>query len=157
MKKVLMSVMLAGIFSAFLVNFAIAHEGSATDPDVQKELSSARRATAKYLDVSVAEADGYVSRLHCVENMGVHYVNSSLQGNFEVDPLTPQVLLYIPTKNGKMRLLGAEYTQAITDPDDPRESPILFGQKFHVSLHVYLWEGNPDGIFEEYNPNVSCW
>ena len=32
----------------------------------------------------------------------------------------------------------------------------LTPQPWHYDLHAWLWERNPDGIFAQYNPNLSC-
>ena len=43
------------------------------------------------------------------------------------------------------------------------EPPVLFGQHFHLNpvagiwaLHVWLWKHNPSGMFDDWNPNVTC-
>lgn len=61
----------------------MAAPGDVTDPDALKDLAAARKATAKYQDVSVASAGGYFSTFECVEvpvlgGMGIHYVNFGL-------------------------------------------------------------------------------
>jgi len=30
------------------------------------------------------------------------------------------------------------------------------GMPWHYDFHVWLWQANPNGIFEEYNPNIRC-
>ena len=37
-------------------------------------------------------------------------------------------------------------------PSDVHLTP----QPWHYDLHVWLWEENPDGVFAQYNPRVSC-
>ncbi len=117
--------------------------------------------------------------------MGFHYGNSGLVGDGTVNLQTPETLLYIPTDNGGRRLVGVEYhMDALVDtgsgpelwfgetPPDPNDwvttAPSLFGQTFdgpmeghgpspwHYDLHVWLWQGNPSGIFADFNPNVNC-
>jgi hypothetical protein len=194
MKKVLLSLMAAGLLIASLASFVVAAPGGITDKDALKDLAAARQATVKYHDVSVAEADGYVSTVECVEvpglgGMGIHYVNFGLMDPV-VDLTTPEVLLYAPTEAG-VRLVGVEYFAVAlydADPgvgvipapwigDDPgapppgdwvTTAPTLFGQTmelmaghesdmpWHYDLHVWLWQGNPDGMFADFNPNVSC-
>ena len=167
MKKLLLSLMAAALMLAFLATFGLAAPGDVTDPDALKDLAAARRATAKYHDVSVAEADGYSSTPMCVEQpglggMGIHYLNFSLFDG-TVDPLTPEGLLYAPTDEG-LRLVGVVHV--VVDTGQPH--PTLFGQPMigpmpgdesmppHYHLHAWLWQGNPAGIFADFNSNVRC-
>ncbi len=64
--------------------------------------------------------------------MGYHWVNPGLIDPV-FDPLRPEVVLYAPGNGGNLRLVGVEWT-----------------------LHVWVHEDNPDGVFAKYNPNVSC-
>jgi hypothetical protein len=46
-----------------------------------------------------------------------------------------------------------------TQPQEPRFLGASFQQEdeFGVfGLHVWLWRANPEGLFAESNPNVSC-
>jgi hypothetical protein len=145
-----------------------------------RDLAAARAATAKYHDVAVAIADGYVADPVCIQSpagaMGVHYVHPTLAAQAP-DLARPAILLYEPTADGP-RLVGVEYFQAVivdgapyfgTTPPPPTTSPSLFGQTFqgpmkghgpqmpwHFDLHVWLWKSNPDGMFSIFNPAVSC-
>ncbi len=148
---------------------ARAASSQVTDPDVLQQLAAARKATARYHDVSRAIADGYVPAQHCVGvpgvgGMGYHYVNPSLARDLALDPLRPELLLYAPTANG-LKLVGVEYFVAAVG----QSSPVLFnrpldgpmaghepGMPTHYDLHVWLWQANPNGIFAALNPNVSC-
>ena len=52
---------------------------AASGASVNQQLAKVKQATARYHDVAVAEADGYVSTEECVFSpdgtMGIHYVN----------------------------------------------------------------------------------
>jgi hypothetical protein len=67
-------------------------------------------------DPSVAVDAGYLSPLggHCDESpagaMGVHSSKPALVQSQVLDPLQPEVLLYLPNKDG-VRLVGVEYVQ----------------------------------------------
>ncbi|MCC7352159.1 MAG: hypothetical protein IT330_00275 [Anaerolineae bacterium] len=116
--------------------------------------------------------------------MGIHYVNFGLFSDQALNPLAPEVLLYAPRANG-VKLVAVEYVQVALantptgpapwfDPAPPplgwyNPVPSLFGQTFvgpmpghfpgmpwHTELHVWVWQGNPAGIFAEFNPNVRC-
>lgn len=131
---------------------------------VNKLLADVRKATKQYHNVDAALAAGYVNTEDCVQGppgagaMGVHFVNFALIDG-EFDPLMPEVLLYEIKNNGEFKLTGVEYLY-VGD-----ESPMFAGQvHFHpfpqpfadFALHAWVWKGNPNGIFEDFNVNVSC-
>lgn len=137
------------------------------------KIATIRAATAKYHDVDVALADGYVPVSDCVAGpdgaMGVHYMNPALAGA-PVDLRHPAFLLYLPGDDG-LRLVGVEYFKADADQDlaTDDDRPSLLGQDFdgpmpghgpgapvHYDLHVWTWAHNPDGMFAEFNPALSC-
>jgi hypothetical protein len=161
------ALLLASICSPALARGAAAHEpgqrGQAlgrTSPGLGAELAQVRAATARYHDIEVALADGFVlpPESHCVASsegaMGYHYVNGGRIG--QLDPTMPQVLLYIPEEDGRLRLVGVEYLSPTGGQ--------LFGEEFadwsplgdETALHVWLWQANPAGMFARYNPNLSC-
>jgi hypothetical protein len=153
-------------------------QAGVTDPVVLKELAQVRQATAKYQDVNVALADGFIATPNCVSDpklggMGIHYINPARLMDPAVNILEPEILLYSQTADG-MKLLGVEYMFAIGAPDthvpNPAPlSPVIFGRSLdgpmeqhepgqppHYDLHVWIWKANPAGIFAMFNPKVSC-
>jgi len=144
--------------------------------DLHDQLKDVRRATRAYKDVEAAEAAGYVPAGPCAEDpkyggMGFHYENLALIEDGELDPLRPEVLVYQPAKNGKLRLGAVEYFQVDGDQDlaTDDDRPWLFDVPFdgpmlghsptmpiHYDLHVWLYRHNPAGIFAMWNPRVSC-
>ena len=101
---------------------------------------------------------------------GVHYINPALFGP-GVDPLTPEILLYLPTADGTLKLIGVEYFAVDADQDlaTDDDRPFLFGRGFdgpmeghapgmprHYDLHVWVAESNPAGIFAQWNPAIDC-
>ena len=77
-------------------------------------VQAVRDATARYRDVSQAEADGYMPVLGCVSGpdmgaMGMHYLKASLLGDGMVDVAHPELLVYEPTHGGGARLVAVEY------------------------------------------------
>ena len=160
-------------FAALLITVGAAAV-QAGDGPLSPELQAVRSATAKYHDVSVALADGYIPASGCESSpmgtMGIHYLNPSLLGPGN-DPLRPEVLLYLPNGKGALKLVGVEYFQADADQDlsTSGDRPWLFGQGFqgpmlghnpqmpiHYDLHVWVHERNPDGVFAQWNPAISC-
>ena len=138
-------------------------------------LAAVRAATAKYHRVEVALADGYAPTPVCAASpagaMGIHYVNAALRHDATFDPLRPELLIYEPQRNGKLRLVAVEYviTRSVWDAANPGTIPTFLGQPFfrsfgpaahgepdHYELHVWLWRHNPSGMFAQWNPKVSC-
>lgn len=139
-----------------------------------KDLAALRKATARHHRVEVALADGYLPDTHCVAappgGMGMHYVNP---GNMDlvIDPSRPEALLYEPTGDGSVRLVGAEFLVHGDGWDAAHASPPSFaGVEFDppadrnaveppgafYTLHVWIWKHNPSGMFAPFNPRVSC-
>jgi hypothetical protein len=134
-----------------------------------------RESTERFRDVSVAIAEGYVLQFGCVSGsdagaMGVHYVNFPLVADPALDPTRPELLVYEPMPNGRMRLVAADYlVLADTWHAANAAPPELMGQLFHLfespnrfglppfyTLHVWAWKENPNGAFVNWHPNVSC-
>ena len=117
--------------------------------------------------------------------MGVHSLNFALASDLAVDPNRPEVLLYLPKHGGGFRLIGVEYVVVALvltptgpapwfDPSPPpypffNPAPTVFGQTFngpmaghepgqpwHYDQHVWAWAPNPNGVFAQFNPNLSC-
>lgn len=131
-------------------------------------LAEARQGTAEFHEVSNAEAAGYISTLDilgCFENpgvggMGLHYVNFGIvDATVEAD--SPEALVYEMRPNGKLKLVAHEYLvpSELVDEANP---PMLFGHHFHPHpvlpfwiLHAWVWQPNPDGVFQDWNPRVG--
>jgi hypothetical protein len=134
-----------------------------------------RESTERFKSVSAAEAEGYVLQFGCVSGpdsgaMGLHYVNGALVNRGEIDPTHPQIVIYEPTPNGGLRLIGADFLVLAEAWDAKKQGPPeLMGQLFHYfefpnrfglpafyTLHVWAWKDNPNGAFVNWHPNVSC-
>lgn len=145
---------------------ALPDDAHARNPsNVNRQLAAARAGTARFHDVEVALAAGFGPVSPCVEDedeggMGYHYAHPD---NTALDPANPQLLLYEPQANGRLRLVAVEYLVPYGVMPEDGPAPRLFEQDFHRTphlgawtLHVWLWRSNPSGIFAEYNPRVSC-
>jgi hypothetical protein len=134
-----------------------------------------RESTERYKDVSAAEADGYALQFGCVSGpdsgaMGLHFVNGALVNAGVIDATRPQIVIYEPTPDGHLRLIGADYLVLAEQWDKKSQGPPeLMGQLFHYfefpnrfglpafyTLHVWAWKDNPNGAFVNWHPNVSC-
>lgn len=134
-----------------------------------------RESTERFKDVSVAQAEGYVLQFGCVSGsdsgaMGLHFVNGDLVNAGVIDATRPQIVIYEPMPDGRLRLIGADYL-VLADAWNAKNSgpPQLMGQLFHLfespnrfglpafyTLHVWAWKENPNGAFVNWHPNVSC-
>jgi hypothetical protein len=121
--------------------------------------------TARFNSIKQAEKAGYSVGSPCVAipigGMGYHYVRAGLPDN-TFDPMQPEALLYAPDEHGKLKLVGVEYIVMNTGQTAPTFAGEAFNpnggpfQDPHWTLHVWLFEENPLGMFAPFNPNVSC-
>ena len=137
-------------------------------------VEAVRQATASFKDVEAAKAAGYGLFHGCVSGpqegaMGIHYVKGDLVGDGEVDASQSEALIY-EIRNGRLRLVGVEYVVIAEAWDANHETPpTLMGQVFQYvgapnryrlpgfyELHVWAWKNNPNGMFTDWNPKVSC-
>lgn len=125
-----------------------------------------RAANARFTDVKVAEAEGYAP-IPCTSGidggaMGVHYVNAKYLQDETPDIKRPQAVMYEPTADGKMALIGVEYisTKGPASLDGHlfafQGAPNRYGLPAFYELHVWAWRTNPKGTFTDMNPNVTC-
>jgi hypothetical protein len=143
-------------------------------PDLsQREVAQVRGAVARYHTPDRAEAEGWglVPGLdHCFERtgvggMGVHYIDTDALVDPTLDPLRPEALVFVPGPDGQLRLGAVEYLvpMALWEEEEP---PMVLGLHLHElepvpgvhvwGLHVWLFERNPEGLFADWNPRVSC-
>src|SRR5688500_15278489 len=135
--------------------------------DLPAELAVLRRETAPFHNIANAIAAGYAERITpCWEHrthgaMGYHYGNTALFDG-TVDLLAPELLMYEPQPGGHVRLVGMEYLVPV-GAWTAAEPPQLLGQSFQrhatlpiYKLHIWLWRSNPEGVFADWNPTVTC-
>jgi hypothetical protein len=135
------------------------------------ELAKVRKATAKFQRLEVARQAGYDLRDgldHCFENpgvgaMGFHYIKQPL--DLKLDPLQPEAMVYAPGPKGQLNLGAVEYIVPAADWDAAGHTmpPSVLGHHLHLNkdlgvyvLHAWIWRHNPAGMFEDWNPTVSC-
>jgi hypothetical protein len=147
-------------------------------------LAKARAATAKYVnDLDAARADGYRIITQMMPDMGYHYLNPSIGGDFDITK--PPILVYQrdgddfqlgalewvfaekpkrkPVPGAKYGSFGAachyddgtfvfEDSEADCAEDSPESgSPFVFWHPDLVTLHIWLWYPNPDGLYKGTN------
>jgi hypothetical protein len=135
--------------------------------DVQQLIARLRDRTAAFHRFPAAVDAGWSAQITpCFSDprlggMGYHYGNPSLIDG-TVDALQPELLLYEPQKNGRLRLVAVEYIVPF-GAWTSAEPPELYGQQFHRNegfgiwaLHVWHFRENPRGVFADWNPRVAC-
>lgn len=157
------------------LTFALGAAGVATAAG-QANAAAVRAVTDKYHDVNAALADGYVEFYKCTEQpgvgtMGQHYVKLPLVGDPAVDALQPEVLVYAPKRNGELKLVAVEYVTIAAAWQEAFGSttPTVLGQDMlfraagnryglpdFYERHAWIWQGNPLGTFNDWNPDISC-
>lgn len=138
----------------------------------QNELAKVRKATAKFQRVEVARKAGYDLREgldQCFEKpgvgaMGFHYINTDIL-DLKLDALQPEAMIYAPGPKGQLKLGAVEYIVPADKWDAAGNTmpPSVLGRHLHLNkdlgvyvLHIWLWKHNPAGMFEDWNPTVSC-
>jgi hypothetical protein len=142
----------------------------------QADAAAVRAVTDKYHDINAAIADGYVEFYTCTEQpgvgtMGQHFVKLPLVGDPAIDPLQPEVLVYAPKRNGGLKLVAVEYVtiaaawQAAFGSTTPsvlgqdllfRAAGNRYGLPDFYERHAWIWQGNPLGTYNDWNPDISC-
>ena len=169
---------------------ALAQDGHSHTMPAQPELTAeqksqqtalikiVRESTERFKDVAEAEREGYALQFGCVSGpdqgaMGLHFINMELVGKGVIDPTKPQIILYEPTADGRLKLTGADFLVDAQQWDNDKthkpgppelmgqlfhyfESPNRFGLKAFYTLHVWAWKENPNGAFVNWHPAVSC-
>lgn len=158
---------LAGVVAAMAV--ALAHPAAATsdmtagtvNPATLVQLEMVRRATARYLDEQAAIDAGYVDIGVFYTNMGHHYLKPErLDADFELE--TPELLVYADDPcGGGRRLVAVEYAVPLSLVKDAPSGFVgsddrwTVNQQFQLwTLHVWLYEHNPAGVFASHNVRV---
>ena len=137
----------------------------------QDGLAAVRAATDQFHDPRVAQSAGYVRVTgldYCFNNpgvggMGYHLINTSLLDTL-LDASQPEAMVYAPGAGGQLQLVAVEYIVPAAAWDAGHtELPSVLGQNLHLNaalgvyvLHAWIWNRNPSGIFQDWNPAVSC-
>jgi hypothetical protein len=146
---------------------------------LQKLLADVRKATSPYTDLGAAVAAGYVKFPRLVRRLrraaGTGRNGHSLlerrvarcgaRSDAARNARLPEI------RTGKHELVALEYVvfAPVWDALHP-QPPVLFGHPLHLvrtpnrygtamplyELHVWLWESNQNGLFNDWNPSVEC-
>ncbi len=159
MKMSRWTIMLASLLAA-AVGAALAASGA--NPLVDE----VRKANDRFTDVSVAAAEGY-KLIACASgieggSMGIHYVNESQLKDDGINLAQPEAIMYEPSAEGKLTLIGVEYITAKGPTElnghlfNFNNASNRYGLPAFYALHVWAWKKNRKGAFADMNPDVSC-
>lgn len=152
---------------------------SLSPSELGKALAVLRMLSAQWHTYSNAAADGYVTAVGCIDErviagttdprgMGFHFANLALFGDDMGSLYQPELVIYTadPT-TGRAKLAGFDYfipaSARWPSPDAGGTAPILpeVGLPYTWSpvhngwmLHAWPWRHNPDGMFDNFNPEV---
>ena len=157
------------------------HVMAGDEDALQDELAQVRSVTARFHDVDAAREAGYELGwvngsgvriiTGCVASptagaMGYHYFNADLMADLRTDALTPEVLVYAPGENGKLKLAAVEWIVRGPNSNPPgvAQTPSVLRMPMHILvpavgfwlMHAWVWKPNPAGMFEDFNPEVGC-
>jgi hypothetical protein len=138
----------------------------AHERDIQRAVETLRRVTARYHNIENAKKDNFVLLHDCEtrlndEPVGTVYVNMSRLTDGVINPEKPDALIYEPGPTG-LTLVGVEFAipfQLWTQSEPPKFLGATFQREdeFGVfALHAWVWRSNPNGLFAETNPRVTC-
>ena len=142
----------------------------------QSQLAEVRAATAQFHQVENAIEAGYELGYQgiitgCIAHptagaMGYHYFNEDLFADPAADPLQPEGLLYVPGPNGKLKLVAVEWVvpKSVWEGAGNTGAPSVLGIEMHILnpvlnwyiQHAWIWDVNPAGIYEDWNPDIEC-
>jgi hypothetical protein len=143
------------------------HAAAADATAETEELATLREVVAGFEDFSVARAAGYDEQVttcwyHGARGgQGYHFGRTELID--DVVTLTePELVMYAPQADGTYEFLGVEYIVPFSAWSEA-EPPSLLGRQFMRNeqlqlyvLHVWLGKENPEGLYADWNPAVSC-
>src|SRR5215469_13207331 len=151
--------------------------GATAEDHATPLIDKVRNATARYIDLNVALADGFVPATPCVSGpdtgaMGVHFVLPARIGAGVLNAEQPEALIYEPMANGAMRLVGVEFIvlESVWAAKNKAGSvpaldgnllnyigaPNRYGLPPFYEIHVWAWEENPKGSYADWNTHVTC-
>ncbi len=156
-----------GVAATLAILFLLAVAGTSLAAG-KADVPAIRAATQQYRDIAAALADDYVFFYTCTEQpgvgtMGQHLLNGALLDDPAIDPLRPEVLVYQPTRAGGYRLVAVEYVtfEAGQTVLGQSMNTVPVGNRYGVPVqfyakHAWIWQANPNGLFADWNPSLTC-
>lgn len=162
-RKTLARTVLTAIFAVSTVLIAQAAK--------KDSITKVREATAQFHHTQAARDAGYnlIPGLDtCFQNYprggrGYYYINTDLLDS-TLDLRHPEAMIYAPDQNGSIQLGAVAYmVPAVVWDAEHSAPPQVLVRSLHLNekldmyvLHAWIWKNNPAGMFEDWNPTVSC-
>src|SRR5262245_3806083 len=138
------------------IALAQVHQHAVDEQVLAGVVKAVREATARFRDPAVAQAEGYSPVFGCMSGtdsgaLGLHFVNLNLVGDPALDPSRPEIVIYQPASDGRLRMIGAHFLvfadawHTANGPAAPKlmgrflqrvDSPNRFGLPGFYTLHV---------------------
>ena len=167
---------LTGVSGSHAIAQETSHHRDSAPGRASALVNVVRESTDRFHDVHVANDAGYHLMFGCVSGpdagaMGMHFVNLGLATDAVMDAAKPEIVIYEPMPNGRLRLVGADFLvfKDVWDAAHPGETPQLMGQLLHLfeapnrfglpafyTLHVWAWKESPTGTFVNWHSKISC-
>lgn len=151
-----------------LAQEALDTAGQSRGHDLGKDLALIREATGDFHDVEAARAAGYVPPDPdiCMYSdagaMGYHHLNPELLDD-RLELERPEIVVYAPTTEEERTLVNVEYAVPYSAWPHDEAPPRILGRDLKRAdglgiwyLHVWVWEENPNGVFADWNPALTC-
>ena len=145
-----------------------------------RDLAKLRLATVQFHRIGAVEDAGYQLGYiepflldGCIAHptdgaMGFHWFNHDKIHDIEIDPLSPEAMVYAPRRNGSLRLAAVEWVVPEGLWEEAHGAgaapPTVLGHEMHILnpalgwyvAHAWVWMHNPSGVFADWNPKVNC-
>jgi hypothetical protein len=166
-----------GSIATLGLSYAATSSAAASRQGYAPLVEKVRAATARFRDINVAMAEGWVQGTPCVSGpdtgaMGVHFVMPSRIAAGVLKADEPEALIYEPLPGGSFRLVGVEFIvlASVWQSQNPAggtpalegdlmnyiAAPNRYGLPAFYELHVWAWQDNPKGSFADWNTAVTC-
>jgi hypothetical protein len=178
MRRILTVLMTIGLLAALAI--PVVARGGSHHEGGEHDLHELRVATARFHSIVAAEHAsyqlGYIAPFllntciaHPTEGaMGFHWFNHDKIHDTEIDPLSPEAMVYAPNDDGDLKLAAVEWVvpKGLWEAEQGvgAAPPTVLGHEMHILnpalgwyvAHAWVWMDNPSGVFADWNPDVDC-
>ena len=135
-------------------------------PASTTSMGAGRRVRARVGERLGEEDDHRLRRTPHGRGDGLPLLQRGADGRSDHRWLNPEVLVYAPGPTGDVKLVAVEWVVRGPNSEPPgvTEPPSVLGMEMHILvpavgfyiMHAWVLRPNPAGMFEDWNPEVSC-